>query len=87
MANDINSLLSFIEDSPSPFHTVLTSTNKLTSAGFAELKLGDAWELQRGGKYFVNVYGSTLIAFTIGEAGPLRMAAAHTDFPCFRVKP
>ena len=87
MANDINSLLDFIEDSPSPFHAVLTSTNKLTKAGFAELNLGDAWELQRGGKYFVNVYGSTLIAFTIGEAGPLRVAAAHTDFPCFRVKP
>jgi aspartyl aminopeptidase len=37
------------------------------------------------------VYDRTLIAFTLGEKKAscqnIRMAAAHTDFPCFKVKP
>ncbi len=81
-------LLTYIQESPSPYHTVAASAERLKAAGFMELGLAEEWNLKPGGRYFVPVYGSTLLAFSIGQAdGPLRMAAAHTDFPCFRLKP
>ena len=87
MTHDIEALLSFIQHSPSPAHTVAAAAARLCGAGFAELSLAEDWQLAAGGRYFVSVYGTTLLAFTVGDAGPLRMAAAHTDFPCFRLKP
>jgi aspartyl aminopeptidase len=87
MTHEIEALLSFIQQSPSPAHTVAAAAARLRGAGFAELSLAEDWQLAAGGRYFVSVYGTTLLAFTVGDAGPLRMAAAHTDFPCFRLKP
>ena len=87
MTHEIEALLSFIQQSPSPAHTVAAAAVRLRGAGFAELSLAEDWQLAAGGRYFVSVYGTTLLAFTVGDAGPLRMAAAHTDFPCFRLKP
>lgn len=86
-------LLSFIRAAASPFHVVAESKKRLARAGFEELSLESAWHLVSGGRYCVEVFGSTLLAFTVGETSlatchaPLRMAAAHTDFPCFRLKP
>ena len=88
MQKDIKELLQFIQSSPSPFHTVETAGKMLEDAGFTELDMASVWSLDPGGRYFVRVYGSTLLAFAVGEKeGPLRLAAAHTDFPCFRLKP
>ncbi len=81
-------LLNFIEESPSPAHAAAAAACRLEKAGFTELSMEKPWELHRGGRYFVSVYGTALLAFTVGKtSGPLRMAAAHTDFPCFRLKP
>ena len=86
-------LLDFIRCSTSPFHVVEESAKRLLRAGFQELKPADSWRLAAGGRYFLRVYGSTLLAFVVGEkplkshGTPLLMAAAHTDFPCFRLKP
>ena len=86
-------LLAFIQCSTSPFHVVEESAKRLLHAGFQELKPADSWRLAAGGRYFLRVYGSTLLAFVVGEkplkshGTPLLMAAAHTDFPCFRLKP
>ena len=86
-------LLGFIQCSTSPFHVVEKSAKRLLRAGFQELKPADSWRLAAGGRYFLSVYGSTLLAFVVGEkplkshGTPLLMAAAHTDFPCFRLKP
>ena len=86
-------LLAFIQCSTSPFHVVEESAKRLLRAGFQELKPADSWRLAAGGRYFLRVYGSTLLAFVVGEkplkshGTPLLMAAAHTDFPCFRLKP
>ncbi|WP_026759898.1 M18 family aminopeptidase [Selenomonas ruminantium] len=88
MKKEIKELLNFIKAAPTPYHTVLTAAQKLQKAGFTELKLGEVWQLQKGGRYYVKAFDSTLLAFALGkEAGPLRLAAAHTDFPCFRLKP
>ena len=86
-------LLDFIQCSTSPFHVVEESAKRLLHAGFQELKPADSWRLAAGGRYFLRVYGSTLLAFVVGEkplkshGTPLLMAAAHTDVPCFRLKP
>ena len=87
MSNIIQSLLHYIDGSTSPYHTVDMSLQELVDAGFQELSLGEAWDLGPG-DYVVNVYGTTLCAFHIGDAdGMLRIASAHTDFPALRVKP
>ena len=81
-------LLTFIKESTSPYHTVTASEKMLKAAGFSELSWGDEWKLKAGKAYFVRVFGSALMAFRVGkEQGMLRIAAAHTDFPGFRVKP
>ena len=87
MTHEIEALLSFIQQSPSPAHTVAAAAARLRGAGFRELSLAEDWQLAAGRRYVVSVYGTTLLAFTVGDAGPLRLAAAHTDFPCFRLKP
>ena len=88
MQKDSLDLLQFIAACPSPFHTVEASSSFLKEAGFTELAMSSTWKLMPGERYFTKVYGSTLLAFAIGEKeGPLRIGAAHTDFPCFRVKP
>lgn len=84
---DVQAFLHFVDAAVSPYHAVWHAMGKLHAAGFAQLRLNAPWDLKPGGKYFVNVYDGALLAFTIGEEGPLHMAAAHTDFPCFRLKP
>lgn len=89
MNQTIKSLLSFIKTSPSPYHTVLSSKAVLEQAGFAELKAEKDWKLKPNGKYFVTIFDSCLLAFRTGKKGTrgLKLAAAHTDFPSFRLKP
>lgn len=87
MEKDSSTLLDFIKASPSPFHVIARASEELRAAGFQELSLSSDFHLKRGGKYFLRAYGSAFVAFTVGEAGPLRMAVAHTDSPCFRLKP
>ena len=83
-------LIEFISRCTSPFHTVDTAAKVLADKGFKELSLAGDWnniKTDRG--YFTKVYGSTLIAFIPHNnlRGGLRIAASHTDFPCFKVKP
>ena len=89
--NNTNSLLNFIKYATSPFHAVKQSISILKEHGFQSLDLDSAWTLKNGGRYYTAAYDSTLIAFVIGErlddTPMLRIAAAHTDFPCFKVKP
>ena len=93
MYDDIRELLEFINQSTSPWHTAEASARLLKQAGFEELVWGDSWKIEEGKGYYTKVFGSTLLAFRKGKArdnnqGPeLRIAAAHTDFPGFRLKP
>ena len=43
--------------------TVKYSMEALIEEGFEELALSETFELKRGGKYFINVFDTTLIAF------------------------
>lgn len=88
MKFDNPQLIKYIKGCTSPYHTVDTSLQLLLDAGFTELSLEEPWNLTSG-DYVVNVYGTTLFAFHIGEdyRHSLRIASAHTDFPAIRVKP
>ncbi len=85
------SLIEFLQASPTPFHATLSLAQRLQAAGFTPLVERDAWHLQPGGRYYVTRNDSSLIAFQLGsrtmvEHG-MRLVGAHTDSPCLRVKP
>lgn len=84
-------LLDFIHNSPSTFHVVQNCSIELQKNGFQELDLGQSWELKTGGKYFCTKNNSALFAFTIGhsplEETGLKLIAAHSDSPGFKIKP
>lgn len=83
-------LLKCVKRGVSPRHTVAYSREFLEACGFTEIGLQDSWALERGKGYYTAVYESALCAFWIPaayEAGmPARIAAAHTDWPCLKVK-
>lgn len=96
---EIDSLKSLIQASVSPYHCIKESSRRLSEAGFTKLPLQKPWRLTPGGAYFVPVYDSTLLAFLLDRdsgndfcstsafAPALRIAAAHTDWPCLKIKP
>lgn len=90
-STNIQDLLDFIDASPSPWHVVATSSERLTKAGFKALNESEAWQLETGGRYFVTRGGSSIIAFTIGQnslpISGFNMVGAHTDSPGLRLKP
>src|SRR5690554_5665089 len=84
-------LINFINKATTPYHTVEEGQRLLESAKFTKLNVRDEWDLQPGGAYYVAPYATSLFAFTVGsdwEVGQdIRIGAAHTDTPGFRVKP
>ncbi|KAH8658680.1 peptidase M18 [Tricladium varicosporioides] len=88
-----NDFVDFLNASPTPYHAVHSAIQRLTAAGFTEIKERDSWSstLQPGGKYFLTRNASTIVAFGIGckwkPGNPIAMIGAHTDSPCLRLKP
>ena len=80
------SLMGFLDRSPTPFHATANLAEWLGSQGFARLDERDDWQLEAGGKYLITRNDSSLIALRWGR-GPLRLLGAHTDSPCLRIKP
>lgn len=91
MHNTIDNLLTILQKGVTPFHVVQQAKEQLEGAGFEEVSMTEEWSLKRGGRYYTIHHGTTLIAFTVGEntvcEKGMRLAAAHTDFPSFRIKP
>lgn len=85
--------LSFITENPTVFHAVAHFAKKLEFYGFIRLSERASWttQLKKGGKYFVERNGSSLIAFTVGmdyKAGNgASMIASHVDALAARLKP
>ena len=84
-------LFELLQAGVTPFMCVEECIKRLSEQGFELLDYEAAWNLIPGGKYMVNHHGTTLFAFTVGKEWKaldmLRMAAAHTDYPCLRIKP
>lgn len=90
MAN-IDSLLKFMDNSPCNFLAVKTIKEILLQNGYFEKSLKDKLDAKPGEKFFVTKNDSAIFAFKIGhkpvtETG-FRIVAAHSDSPCFRIKP
>ena len=94
--NEKDILFDLLKKGVSPIHTVEACAERLREAGFAELSCGGEWNLVPGGRYYIRHHNTTLFAFTNPkearqmekQEGPaVRIAAAHTDFPCLRIKP
>ncbi|MBR4896984.1 MAG: M18 family aminopeptidase, partial [Clostridia bacterium] len=60
-------LIAFIKDSPTAFHAVHTAAGMLEEAGFARLNECDAWDLAKGGKYYVTRNQSSILAFALPQ--------------------
>lgn len=90
MNQELKDFFSMLQKSVSPYHAVEEGTIQLKNAGYTEQKLDEKWQLNKGNGYFIRPYGSTLIAFYIGEhyqtGDMLRVEAAHTDWPCLKLK-
>jgi len=91
MPDLVQSLLAFLNASPTPFHAVAESARRLREAGFVELSETEAWSLRPSGRYFTTRNGSSLIAFVCGRRAPqdsgFLAVGSHTDSPNLRIKP
>ena len=87
----IKSLIEFLDSSVCNFCAVETVKNQLNANGYKELKFSDSWTLEKNGKYYVTKNDSAIFAFVLGDKSPAEtgftIIAAHSDSPCFRVKP
>lgn len=88
---DITAFFDFLAGGVSPCHVVMEVETALESHGFRRLSMEECWRLTQGGRYYVNHHDTTLAAFVIGghykKEDGIRIGAAHTDFPCLKIKP
>ena len=87
------SFISFISDNPTSFHAVSWVGQRLESEGFTKLSERDSWtsKLSRGGSYFFERNGSSVIAFVVGgqykSGNGASIIASHIDALTTRLKP
>lgn len=84
------SLIDFLNDSPCNFLAVNTITKKLDEAGYKRLNIGDTWSFHGFSKFYVTKNDSAVFAVSVGSqdvAEGFRIITAHSDSPCFRIKP
>ncbi len=84
-------LLAYIEESPTPWHAVAETVERLERAGWVRVFEEDAdWRLEPGSKAFVVRDGGSIIAWRMGRRDPVeagfRIVGAHTDSPNLRLK-
>lgn len=81
----------FLSTNPTVFHAASAIASDLTEAGYSKLSSRDIWTLEKGGKYFVERNGSSLIAFEVGKGyepgNGVAMIAGHIDALTAKLKP
>ena len=90
---DADALIAFLNSSPTPFHAVVSAATRLRDLGAVRLDERDTWSLAAGQTVFMERNGSSLVALRLPrDVTPsarlaFRIAAAHTDSPCLKLKP
>lgn len=82
-------LLTFIQNSPSMFHSISSIQKYLDEAGFIYLPEETKWNLEKGKNYYTIRNHSSIIAFKVGaelDDYHFQMCAAHADSPTFKIK-
>lgn len=92
--SSIQALKNLIDHAHSPFHCCSYCMDQLMEAGFTRLELTKPFRIKPGGKYCINIYDTTCIAFTLGDSlsdtekvPDFHMITSHTDWPTFLIKP
>lgn len=84
-------LMELLNQGVTAAHTIQYMKNELINCGYQELALDDEWILEKGNRYYVNLYGTNGLAFCVGESVndgiSFRIGMAHSDYPCFQIKP
>lgn len=82
-------LINFLEKSTDCYHAAENIAEYLTENGFERLFESEAWNIKRGGKYFVMRNMSSVIAFKLPHSAPsgIMITASHSDSPSFKIKP
>ncbi len=91
MHSQIKDLLSFLDASPTAVQASAQILKRLEAAGFAQLDERSAWNLKKGGKYYIQRADTAVIAFVMGSTDLARtgfqLAASHIDSPLLKLKP
>ena len=86
----MDTLFRCIEEGTAPGRVVDFAKNYLRQEGFEELYYDRLFSPKVEGRYFIAPFSDVLIAFTMGHKRAymqnLRMAFAHVDQPCFKIK-
>lgn len=80
------SLAEFLNSSYTAYQAVVETKRILNENGFVPLLERETWNLQEGGKYYVERNGSSLIAFKVCKGEYFKIIASHTDSPCLKLK-
>lgn len=85
----VTDLMHFLDSSPVNFLAAQTICTRLDAAGFTRLPMNKEWVIEPNGRYYVTQNDSAVFAFVAPSSAPraFRVIAAHSDSPCFRVKP
>ncbi len=89
MNKSIGALKNVICEGVSPFHVVKYVKERLLKCGFEELDIAGNRHVEENHSYIITPYPSMLLAVSVGslnESSVLRMATAHTDSPCLKIK-
>ena len=86
--NTVTAFKSFLDKAHSQYHAIDLLKTQLEENGYICLPEGKAWELTKGGKYYLTRGGSAIVAFRIPEEKPqgFMMSASHCDRPTFKLK-
>ena len=91
MSDPVVDLVQFIDRSPTPYHAVVESVNRLQAAGYRAIREDEVWDLAPGDRCYAVRHEGSLVAFEIGAISPaeggFRIIGAHTDSPNLRIKP
>lgn len=80
--------IDFVSNSPSTFHVIKNMEDKMSEDGFIELSETKPFNLEKGKSYFIKRNNSAIIAFKVpNEFDGMHIVSAHTDSPCFKIKP
>ena len=86
----MDTLFECLKQGTAPVQVVAFAKKFLKKEGFEELYYDGLFAPKAGGRYYISPFPDVLFAFTMGQKRAyiqsLRMAFAHVDQPCFKIK-